>query len=267
MPDLTITYIQTELAWEDIPANLALLDQKIDAIENPTDLILLPEMFSTGFSMRPAGIAESMQGSAVTWLKKKAVQTTADIAGSLMIEENGHYFNRLVWAKPDGRLYTYDKKHLFRMSGEEKIYSAGTHRLTVPLKSWRIRPFICYDLRFPAWMRNTEPFYDLAIIVANWPAAREIHWQTLLRARAIENQSYVIGVNRVGIDGNQIEYNGYSCVIDFQGNVHYQHLHNACTQTVGLSLKALQNYRETFPAWMDRDRAVDSLFKESNENA
>ena len=185
MPNLIVTFIQTELIWEDIQANLEMLDKKFEAIENPTDLILLPEMFSTGFSMSPVGLAETMQGSAVSWMMKKSVEKSADIAGSLMIEEDGRYFNRLVWAKPDGRMLTYDKKHLFRMSGEEKVYSAGTHLLTVELKGWRIRPFICYDLRFPAWMRNSGSPYDLAIVTANWPASREVQWQTLLRARAI----------------------------------------------------------------------------------
>ena len=221
MQNLIITYIQTELVWENVQANLEMLDNKIEAIENPTDLILLPEMFSTGFSMNPAKFAETMQGSAVTWMMKKAAEKSAVITGSLMIEEGGRYFNRLVWAKPDGRMLTYDKKHLFRMTGEEKVYRAGTHQLTVELKGWRIRPFICYDLRFPVWMRNSQNPYDLAIVVANWPAAREVQWQTLLRARAIENQSYVIGVNRVGVDGNEIEYNGYSCVIDYQGTDHF----------------------------------------------
>jgi len=267
MQNLTVTFIQTELLWEDIPANLEMLDEKIDAIKNPTDLILLPEMFSTGFSMNPIGLAETMQGSAVTWLTEKAKEKSAHIAGSLMIEQDQHYFNRLVWASPDGRLYTYDKKHLFRMSGEEKVYSAGSNRLTIELNGWRIRPFICYDLRFPVWMRNTDPPYDLAIVVANWPAAREIHWQMLLRARAIENQSYVIGVNRVGTDGNQIEYNGYSCVVDYQGNVHYQDVHRAFTQTAALSLTTLNQYRKTFPAWMDRDKEVDRLFNETDETA
>jgi predicted amidohydrolase len=264
MQSLIVTYIQTELVWENVQANLEMLDNKIKAIENPTDLIVLPEMFSTGFSMNPAGLAETMLGSAVTWMKEKAAEKAAVITGSLMIEEGGHYFNRLIWAQPNGRMRTYDKKHLFRMTGEEKVYQAGTHQLTVELKGWRIRPFICYDLRFPVWMRNSENPYDLAIVVANWPASREVQWQTLLRARAIENQSYVIGVNRVGVDGNEIDYNGYSCVIDYQGNVHFQEVNRAHTQTASLSLTTLQSYRKTFPVWMDRDRELDQLFHESN---
>ncbi len=262
MQNLTITFIQTELVWEDIPANLKMLDEKIEAINNPTDLILLPEMFSTGFSMNPESLAETMRGSAVMWMLKKSKETAAHMAGSLMIEENGHYFNRLVWVSPDGQVFTYDKRHLLRMGGEEKVYRAGQRLLTVDLNGWRIRPFICYDLRFPVWMRNTTPPYDLAIVVANWPAAREIHWQMLLRARAIENQAYVIGVNRVGVDGNQIEYNGYSCVVDFQGNVHYQTVGHEFTQLANLSYSALKNYRDTFPAWKDRDKEVDQLLDE-----
>jgi omega-amidase len=267
MPNLTVTFIQTELIWEDIQANLEMLDEKVEAIENPTDLILLPEMFTTGFSMQPAGLAESMQGSAVTWMMKKAQEKSADMAGSLMIEEDGHYFNRLVWAKPDGRLFTYDKRHLFRMTGEDKVYRAGSQQLTVELKGWRIRPFICYDLRFPVWMRNTAPPYDLAIVTANWPASREIHWQTLLRARAIENQSYVIGINRIGVDGNQVEYNGYSCVVDYHGNVHFQDVHHQHTQTASLTRSTLEKYRESFPAWMDRDTERDGLFHESEKTS
>ena len=267
MQNLTITFIQTELFWEDIPANLKMLDEKVEAINIPTNLILLPEMFSTGFSMNPNALAETMQESAVTWMKAKSKAIGVAIAGSLMIKENGHYFNRLVWVSPDGQTLTYDKKHLFRMAGEEKVYSAGKRRLTVELNGWRIRPFICYDLRFPVWMRNTDPPYDLAIVVANWPAAREIHWQMLLRARAIENQAYVIGVNRVGLDGNQIEYNGYSCVVDFQGNVHYQTVGHEVTQSANLSLTALKKYRETFPAWMDRDKEIDQLLNEIEQTA
>lgn len=267
MQNLTVTFIQTELVWESIKANLEMLDKKIDGIVNPTDLILLPEMFSTGFSMSPEGLAETMQGSAVTWMKKKAKEKSADIAGSLMIQEEGHYFNRLIWAKPDDRVLTYDKRHLFRMTGEEKIYSPGNQLLTVELKGWRIRPFICYDLRFPAWMRNSDNPYDLAIVTANWPASREIHWQTLLRARAIENQSYIIGVNRIGVDGNQIEYNGYSCVIDYKGNIFFQEVGQENTQTASLSLTTLRNYRESLPFWKDRDAELDGLFHESNETA
>ncbi len=266
MQNLIITWIQTELFWEDIPTNLKMLDEKIEAISNPTDLILLPEMFSTGFSMNPLDLAETMQGSAVTWMQEKSKARGVPIAGSLMIKEYGHYFNRLVWVTPEGQISTYDKKHLFRMAGEEKVYTAGKRRLTLELNGWRIRPFICYDLRFPVWMRNTEPSYDLTIVVANWPAAREIHWQMLLRARAIENQAYVVGVNRVGVDGNQIDYNGYSCVVDFQGNVHYQTVGHEITQSASLSFSALKNYRETFPAWMDRDKEVDQFLDEIEQN-
>ena len=262
MQNLIITWIQTELYWEDIAANLNMLDDKIETISNPTDLILLPEMFSTGFSMNPEGLAETMQGSAVKWMQSKSKSKGVTIAGSLMIQENGHYFNRLVWASPDGRIFTYDKKHLFRMAGEEKVYSAGKRRLTLELNGWRIRPFICYDLRFPVWMRNTTPPYDVVIVFANWPAAREIHWQMLLRARAIENQAYYIGVNRVGVDGNRIDYNGYSCVVDFQGNVHYQTVGQEVIQSASLSSSALNNYRQSFPAWMDRDKEVDQFLDE-----
>ncbi len=253
MQDLAITLIQTELAWENIDANLTLLNAEIDKIEAPGDLIILPEMFSTGFSMNAEGLAEKMTGKAVTWLRNKAAETHRVICGSVMVEDQGLYFNRLVWARPDGDMATYDKKHLFRYAGEEKVYTAGRRQVTIDLKGWRIRPFICYDLRFPIWTRNLDQAYDLAVFVANWPAKRALPWQTLLRARAIENQAYVAGVNRVGKDGNGFEYRGHSALIDPTGRVLFEEENIPCAPTLRLSHKVLTDYRAQFPAWMDAD--------------
>ena len=184
MQNLNVTLIQTELAWENIGANLMHFDHSIDAVEAPTDLIVLPEMFSTGFSMNAHALAEPMTGKAVTWIRNKAAKKEVTIVGSVMIQDNGKYYNRLLWACPDGRIILYDKKHLFRYAGEEKVYTAGKDIITVELKGWKIRPFICYDLRFPIWTRNLGLAYDLSLFVANWPAKRAPHWRALLRARA-----------------------------------------------------------------------------------
>jgi omega-amidase len=175
-----------------------------------------------------------------------------------MVREAGRFFNRLVWARPDGKLITYDKKHLFRYAGEEKVYTAGRHPVTLDLNGWRIRPFICYDLRFPIWVRNLNQAYDLAVFVANWPARRAAHWRALLRARAIENQAFVAAVNRVGTDGNGFEYSGHSALIDPTGKVIFEEENKACVPTLQLNYKVLTNYRAQFPAWMDAD---DDLIK------
>jgi omega-amidase len=253
MQDLTVTLIQEDLAWEDIDANLDLFDARIDAIGEPTDLIILPEMFSTGFSMNARPLAEEMDGRAVTWLRQKAIATHAVITGSVMTKDAGRFYNRLVWARADGSLIVYDKKHLFRYAGEEKVYTAGRQQVTAELKGWKIRPFICYDLRFPIWTRNLNQAYDLAIFVANWPAARAAHWRDLLKARAIENQAYVAAVNRVGTDGNGRTYSGHSALIDPTGKIVFEEHNHACTTTLRLNCKLLNDYRAQFPAWMDAD--------------
>ncbi len=253
MRDLKITLIQTSLFWEDIDSNLSLFDEKIDGIREETDLIVLPEMFTTGFSMNAEKLAQEMDGNAAEWLREKSRSSETDITGSMIIRENGKYFNRLLWAKPDGTLFHYDKKHLFRMTGEEKIYSAGEKNITVELKGWRIRPFICYDLRFPCWTRNFNNGYDVAIFIANWPEKRSYHWKALLNARAIENQSYVMGVNRVGEDGNGYYHSGDSSVIDFAGRILFQKQNEEAVFSVSLSYSALDEYRNSFPAWMDAD--------------
>ena len=253
MRDLKITLIQTEPVWEDINGNLTLFDEKIHDISEKTDLIILPEMFTTGFSMNASKLAQNINGSSIKWLKKNSKQINADIVGSIIFKSNDLFFNRLLWAKPDGRLFTYDKKHLFRFAGEEKVYSAGVGNITVELNGWKIRPFICYDLRFPAWTRNINNQYDIAVFIANWPEKRSMHWKSLLQARAIENQCYVLGVNRVGVDGNGLFYSGDSSVIDPLGNIIFQKHKEECSYTTVLSFNILEDYRKTFPAWMDAD--------------
>lgn len=253
MQDLIVTLIQTELFWEDISANLATFDRKIDTISEETDLIVLPEMFTTGFSMSAPKLAETMSGSAVSWIQSKAKARNAYITGSIIIEENGKYYNRLLWAKPDGTLMTYDKKHLFRMTDEHKVFTPGNRFLTVRVKGWKLRPFICYDLRFPIWNRNIDNRYDMAVYIANWPEKRTAHWKILMPARAIENQCYVIGVNRVGKDGNGIIYSGDSSIIDPMGNVLFQKTGTPCVHTAKLSYDPIREYREDFAAWRDAD--------------
>lgn len=258
MQDLKVTLVQADLIWEDISANLARFDETLDALTEETDLIVLPEMFSTGFTMAAATLAEDMDGRAVQWICEKSRQKAVDIVGSVIIREDGKFYNRLLWARPDGALLCYDKRHLFRMAGEEKVYCAGNNLLTLSLKGWNIRPFICYDLRFPAWVRNVGNAYDVAIFVANWPEKRSIHWQKLLVARAIENQCFVVGVNRVGMDGNGFDFSGDSTVIDPLGVDLLTLRYLPGIHTVRLSAKTLLSYRKEFPAWMDADAELIS---------
>ncbi len=253
MRDLTLTLIQTELYWEDIPANLEMLESKIESISGQADVIILPEMFTTGFTMNAEKMAQSMNGSAVSWIADKARQKNACILGSVIIEEDGKYFNRLVWATPAGKILTYDKKHLFRMAGEHRVFSAGNRHLTVEVNGWHLRLFICYDLRFPVWCRNIGNQYDAAIYIANWPAKRAPHWKLLLAARAVENQCYVIGVNRVGKDGNGLAYSGDSTIVDPTGEVLFTRADTPCIYTATLTYDRIREYRETFAAWQDAD--------------
>lgn len=214
---MKIALIQTELSWENPNKNKALLQEKLNAISQYVDLIVLPEMFTSGFTMNPKNVAQTMQGEAISWLKETAKSKDCAITGSLVIEENGNYFNRLVFVFPTGEIQTYDKRHLFTLAGEEKVYTAGKDKLIVEYKGFKICPLICYDLRFPVFARNVED-YDVLIYVANWPKPRVNAWDILLKARAVENMSYVIGVNRVGMDANNLEYIGHSQAVDFLGN-------------------------------------------------
>jgi omega-amidase len=252
MQDLSVTLIQTNLYWENSTANLAMLEEKIAQITEPTDLIILPEMFNTGFTMNVAKVAEPMNFFVTKWMKQQAAQSKAVITGSFIVKENEQYFNRLIWMRPDGSYEKYDKRHLFRMGGEHNSFT-GTGKIIVELKGWKICPLICYDLRFPVWSRNVNQAYDLLIYVANWPAVRSIVWDTLLKARAIENQSFVIGLNRVGTDGMDLMYSGNSTIIDFKGNSIFYQRDYEVVETYLLNKKTLAGFREQFPAYLDAD--------------
>jgi omega-amidase len=214
--ELNIVGIQADLVWEDPSKNLALLKKEINFLPENTDLVVLPELFTTGFSMNAEKISEKMNGKTVSWMQKLARENSFAICGSLVIEENKKYYNRLVFVHPSGKIATYNKRHSFTLAGEDKVYTSGKEHLIVNYKGWKICPLICYDLRFPVWARNTHN-YDLLIYIANWPVNRITAWDTLLKARAIENMSYVIGVNRTGKDANNHEYSGNSLIVDFFG--------------------------------------------------
>ena len=213
---LNINLVQTDTVWENIGSNLDILTSKIENIEENTDMIILPELFTTGFTMEPKGVAEKMDGEGVKWMLETAEKRNCLLIGSLLIRESGNYFNRLIVAFPDGGVKLYNKRHLFSFAGEDEVFKAGDKRMIFQYKGFKICPLICYDLRFPVWSRNTEEI-DLLIYVANWPNARMLAWDTLLKARAIENLCYVVGLNRVGVDNNQLVYTGHSAVYDAMG--------------------------------------------------
>ncbi len=216
--ELNVSIIQGNLVWENPVQNRINFEQKIQSITQPTDLIVLPEMFTSGFTMSPENVAETMEGDTVTWLKELAARKQAAITGSLVIIEDDNYYNRLVFVRPNGDIETYDKRHTFTLAGEDKVYTAGTKKILIDYKGWKICPLICYDLRFPVFARNTED-YDLLFYVANWPKPRIAAWDALLKARAIENMAYTIGVNRVGLDASNHQYSGHSGVYDCLGNI------------------------------------------------
>lgn len=255
--DLRVALVQTDLHWHDKTANLALLEEKIWSLKNNCDLIVLPEMFATGFSMESALLAEPMNLQVHKWMKQLASQTGAVITGSAIISEGENFYNRLLWVAPTGSTQHYDKRHLFRMANEDTSFAAGENLPVFELKGWKICPQICYDLRFPVWSRNrwTEgnAAYDLLFYVASWPAARISAWDALLPARAIENLSYALGVNRVGVDGNQIAYNGHSAAYDFKGETLVNLEDSEQIQVIQLNYTALEEYRSKFPAWKDAD--------------
>jgi len=259
MENLRLTIIQTSLHWEDPVANRAMLEEKIWKIGGPADVILLPEMFTTGFTMNAAPLAEAMNLHTTKWMKQMADQTGALILGSVIVRESNQFFNRLIWMEPGGAFKTYDKRHLFRMAKENNVYAGGQHRLVSSWKGWNICPLVCYDLRFPVWSRNrydkerSALEYDLLVYVANWPQARVTAWDTLLKARAIENLSFVAGVNRVGTDPQNIAYNGHSSVIDPRGNPVWFGEEGESLQTVTLDAGLLRQHREKFPAFLDSD--------------
>lgn len=251
---MKLALLQTDLFWENISANLANLEEKIWAMQKEVDVIVLPEMFSTGFTMNAEALAEPMNLTTFKWLRQMAAQTKAAVTGSYIVKENGFFYNRLIWMQPDGKFWTYDKRHLFSYAGEEKKYKGGNDRLIVEWKGWKFCLLICYDLRFPVWSRNdaARP-YDCLVYVANWPERRIAAWNALLKARAIENLSYVAGVNRVGDDGNGIHYNGDTSAYDFLGNPLAYSSEREEIVFVNLDKKALEEFRASFPALGDGD--------------
>lgn len=265
MSHLTFTLIQTHLHWEDVASNLQMLEQKINSIQHPTQIIVLPEMFSTGFSMKPETLAEDMSGPTIAWMKRIAAEKKVILTGSVMMRDDRgqtseagptQYFNRLIWMLPNGQYGVYDKRHRFAYAGEHDHYTAGNKRLIASVNGWKINLQICYDLRFPVWARQNpgeEPEYDVLIYVANWPERRIHAWKTLLNARAIENQCYVIGVNRTGKDGNDIYHSGNSTVIDAMGEVLYEKEHEEDIHTITLSKEKLQEVRTKLPFLKDAD--------------
>lgn len=215
---LKIALVQSDLVWENPKQNRISFSNKIDEISDEVDVIVLPEMFTSAFTMEASKVAETMQGDTVLWMRKMASKTNAAIVGSLIISEENKYYNRLLFVEPSGKITYYNKRHTFTLAGEDKVFSAGNEKVIIDYKGWKICPLVCYDLRFPVWARNVEN-YDVLMYVANWPKPRISAWDALLKARAIENMSYVIGVNRVGFDGLNMEYSGHSAVYDVLGNI------------------------------------------------
>jgi predicted amidohydrolase len=257
MQDLKITLIQSDLHWQEIEANLAMFEEKIWSINEHPDIIVLPEMFSTGFTMEADKLAEPPNSKTYRWMAQMAAQTKALIVGSYILKDGIKRYNRLHAVTPDGKHQYYDKRHLFRMAEEHNYYSPGSKKVIIDWKGWKILPLVCYDLRFPVWSRNTtkgdSPEYDISIFVANWPAARISSWDALLRARAIENLSYTIGLNRVGEDGNQINYCGHSAAYGPKGDELLFMTDKEDIQTISISMNDLKVFREKFPAYFDSD--------------
>lgn len=270
MSTLNITTIQADLYWENKEENLNMFAERIRSLPAGCEVVVLPEMFSTGFSMNAATLAEKMDGGTIRWMKSLAAAHRIILTGSLIIEENGQYLNRLIWMLPNGQMGMYDKRHLFAFAGEHHQYTAGSRRLIASVKGWKINLQICYDLRFPVWARQSEssfdqarlpvtertgkiPEYDVLIYVANWPERRNHAWKTLLQARAIENQCYVVGVNRVGNDGNGIYHSGDTMVVDPMGSILYTMKHQEDMHTTTLNKTVLQEIRTKFPFLNDSD--------------
>jgi omega-amidase len=260
MSNIKVALVQSTLHWEDPAANREMLEQKILAISDPAEIIVLPEVFTTGFTMEPADCAEPHEGETFQWMKRMAAEKNAVITGSIATSENGKFYNRLIWMQPDGNYHKYDKKHLFTFAGENHNYTPGSERVIVEYKGWKILLLICYDLRFPVWIKNNfskeSGFdYDAILCVANWPATRSHPWRVLLMARAIENQAFVIGVNRVGTDGNQIDYSGDSALISPMGENFSNIMPFSDTvETIPMPRCQLDDFRKRFGVAHDWDR-------------
>ena len=258
MSELKFTLVQTALHWENKEANLEMLEEKVGTLQSSTHVVVLPEMFTTGFSMKPEALAETMDGPTMQWMKRSAAWKKIILTGSFIAKEAGRYFNRLVWMLPNGQYGHYDKRHLFAFAEEDKHYTAGTERLIASVNGWKINLMVCYDLRFPVWARQQfgegqEFEYDVLIYIANWPERRSTAWKTLLQARAIENQCYVIGVNRVGNDGNDIYHSGDSMLVDPLGEILYHKAHDEDLATITINKDHLQEVRKKFQFWRDAD--------------
>lgn len=251
---MKICILQSELKWENKKENFSHFEQLILNHSQSTDLFILPEMFSTGFTMNAKELAEDENGFAINWLKKLAVEKKCAITGSVIISEGGKYYNRLIWADPE-QLLVYDKRHLFSYAKEDKTFTSGNKKLLISFRNWKVLPLICYDLRFPVWSCRTEDYnYDLLLYVANWPEKRILAWKTLLPARAIENQSYVAGVNRIGNDGNNIYHSGDSAVYNFRGElISTSKSHLPSLETIELNLQEQNDFRKQFAFFSDRD--------------
>lgn len=253
MSTLKITTFQAYLFWENIDKNLQNLGLRLSSIREKTDMIVLPEMFSTGFTMNAKALAEEMDGKTMNWMHQQAIKFDSVVTGSLIIKENDNFFNRLIWMRPDGSYEYYDKRHLFTLAKENETYSAGKNKLVVELNGWKICPIICYDLRFPVWLRNKTNDYDMLLVIASWPERRSLHWRTLIPARAVENQSYVVAVNRVGHDGNEVYHSGDSMCIDPNGNVVYYKPNDEDLYTFTINKLEVEKARRAFPFLKDAD--------------
>lgn len=275
MSSLTITLIQSQLNWEDKEANLRMFEEKINAIKGKTEMVVLPEMFSTGFTMNAKSLAEKMDGPTMEWMARIAKEHRIILTGSLIIEEDGYYYNRLIWMLPVGQYGHYDKRHLFGFAGEDQHYSPGNKRLIASVNGFKLNMQICYDLRFPVWASQQSfvppllgkkrvsnfdafkepehPEYDILVYVANWPEKRNHAWKTLIQARAIENQCYVIGLNRVGNDGNDIYYSGDSMIVDALGKTLYEKSYDEDIFTITLLKEKIDEIRKQFPFWKDAE--------------
>jgi len=252
--NIFVSIIQSDIKWQDKEYNLKNFEQKIDKIINHTDIIVLPEMFDTGFTLQPETNFDIMDGKTIKWMLKMASKKNAIICGTIIIGEKSNFYNRFIFAMPTGEIKFYDKRHLFRMAKEHYHYTQGNQKIIIEYKGWKIRPLICYDLRFPVWSRNVND-YDIIIYTANWPYSRKFQWSTLLRARAIENQAYVVGVNRIGVDGNNFEYSGDSVVLSPLGETLVTtELNTECINTIELNYNKLQQYRNNFPVSLDADK-------------
>ncbi len=252
---MKVALVQSDISWENIPKNLAYLEKKIDLVEPETDLVVLPEMFSTGFTMNPEEVAETTNGQAVTWMLRMAKKYRTALTGSVIIKEEGNYYNRLFFVSPDGKIQSYNKRHLFTLAGEQHKYTKGKEKLIVDYKGWKICLLICYDLRFPVFSRNIEN-YDLLIYVASWPKKRIKAWDILLRARAIENMVYTIGVNRTGTDPSNLHYNGHSQAIDSLGEYVLEPQQKEEVFTIILDKEKQSEIRNRFGFLNDKDSFI-----------